>query len=169
MTATRVDVNVPGGSYEVLIEPGLAKKVGEHVRRVAPHTHALLAVDEGIADTHGPTVQASLEGAGYDVTVVPLRATEPDKTMPAVQRVHQAMLAAGGAFDRAAPVVACGGGIVGDTAGFAAATFLRGMPLVQVPTTLLAMVDAAIGGKTALTCRMAGSARTSSARSGSRG
>ena len=153
MTAARVvHVNLAGASHDITIEPGLLGRVGALVAGVAASPAALLAVDERIAGDHGATVLGSLREARYTATVAPLTARESAKTLDTVRSLYDVMLSAGaqgqGGLDRSSPVVALGGGIVGDTAGFAAATFMRGLPLVQVPTTLLAMVDAAIGGKT---------------------
>jgi 3-dehydroquinate synthase len=151
MTAARhVRVNLAGASYDITVEPGLLARVGRLVAGVAPAPGALLAVDDKIAGDHGAAARDSLRSAGFDVVVATLRAREALKTLDTVRGLYDAMLAGdeGASLDRDSPVVAVGGGIVGDTAGFAAATFMRGLPLVQVPTTLLAMVDAAIGGKT---------------------
>jgi 3-dehydroquinate synthase len=153
VTAARlVHVNLAGASHDITIEPGLLGRVGALVADAAASPAALLAVDEKIAGDHGAAVLGSLREAGFTVTVTPLLARESAKTLDTVRSLYDVMLSAGahgrGGLDRGSPVVALGGGIVGDTAGFAAATFMRGLPVVQVPTTLLAMVDAAIGGKT---------------------
>jgi len=141
-----VRVHIPGQEYAVEVAPGLLRRLGELVARVAPHEKALLAVDAKIADTHGAIAGRSLEEIGYQVTLIELTAAEREKTLPTVRRLYDAMLAA--KLERRSPVIALGGGVVGDTAGFAAATYLRGAPLIHAPTTLLAMVDASIGGKT---------------------
>jgi 3-dehydroquinate synthase len=141
-----IDVTLPTQSYRILIEPGVLEKVGEIARSVAPHTRAMLVVDSNIAEAHGRTVRASLEGAGYEIVDHKLIADEKRKALETVSAMYDAMLAA--RLERQSPVIALGGGVIGDVAGFAAATYLRGVPVVQVPTTLLAMVDASIGGKT---------------------
>ena len=146
MTATRIPVNVPGSVYDVIIDRGLLGQLGPLVHEVAPSRSALLVVDKTIASTHGRAALTSLQGAGVEPIVVELVAEESQKTIETAQQVYGAMLGAG--LDRRSPVIALGGGIIGDTAGFVAATYMRGVPLIQVPTTLLAMVDAAIGGKT---------------------
>lgn len=141
-----IDVNLPGRSYQILIEPGSMSRLGGIVRRVVGNRRATLAVDARIAATHGAAARASLEAAGYAVGVVEITAEESSKNLAAVRRLYDAMVAV--RVERGSPLVAMGGGVSGDLAGFAAATYLRGLPLVQVPTTLLAMVDASIGGKT---------------------
>lgn len=132
--------------YEIIIEPRGLDRLGEVTRTVAPSHRVILIADAQIAMTHGRRARRSLERAGYEIHLTQLAAEESNKTLEAVRNLYKAMLAA--QLDRTCPVIALGGGLVGDVAGFAAATFLRGLPLVQVPTTLLAMVDASIGGKT---------------------
>ncbi|MCH8823430.1 MAG: 3-dehydroquinate synthase [Planctomycetes bacterium] len=146
MSDITIPVNIPGANYKVIISPGLLERIGSIISEVAPSDKALLAVDKQITNTHGKLAQSSLRGAGFETTIIELVANEKYKTLETAQSVYQTMLAA--SLDRKSPVVALGGGIIGDTAGLAAATYMRGVPLIQVPTTLLAMVDAAIGGKT---------------------
>lgn len=143
-----LDVNLPSRSYEIIIEPGLLDGLGDRVRAVAPHRKAILAVDRRITETHGRRAVESLTSAGYDLITCELQADEKQKSLDIVRAIYDTMLRA--KLERSSPVIALGGGMVGDVAGFAAATYLRGVPLVHVPTTLLAMVDAAIGGKTAV-------------------
>ena len=142
----QVDVNLASESYSILIEPGLLRDLGGQVELVARHQSVLLAIDSNIASTHGRIAAESLRLRGFRVATHTLVAKETHKTLDAVHELYKAMLEA--RLERGSPVVALGGGIVGDIAGFAAATYLRGVPIVQVPTTLLAMVDASIGGKT---------------------
>ncbi len=151
---TTIVVNAAHAGYEVLIEPGLLGRVGRCAAEVAPHANALLAVDEQIAGRYGRRANASLKTAGYTTSTVPLPARESDKTLHAVEALYEVMLAA--RLERGSPVIALGGGIIGDIAGFAAATYLRGVPFLPVPTTLLAMVDSAIGGKTGVNVKLPG-------------
>jgi 3-dehydroquinate synthase len=141
-----IRVDLPDRGYDVRIEAGALETLGAFVSSLAPHARACLVVDARIADAHGARAEASLRDAGYDPIVHPIEADEREKRLATVERLYAVMLAA--RLERRSPVVAVGGGIVGDVAGFAAATYLRGVPLVQVPTTLLAMVDASVGGKT---------------------
>jgi 3-dehydroquinate synthase len=142
----RIDIKTASAHSSMLIEFGALRGLGETVRSCAPHSRALLAVDANVANTHGDAAAQSLTDAGYAVTIAPICAEETHKTIATAETLWAAMLRS--KMERTSPVIALGGGIVGDIAGFAAATFLRGVPLVQVPTTLLAMVDASIGGKT---------------------
>jgi 3-dehydroquinate synthase len=141
-----LEARLPTGRYDMIIETGVLERAGELVRQVAPHEQALLVVDSAVVNTAGVVVGAALESAGYRAVTVPLDASERFKTIDTVERVYGVMLEA--RLERGSPVIALGGGLVGDVAGFVAATYLRGVPVIQVPTTLLAMVDASIGGKT---------------------
>lgn len=137
------------GAYDISVRRGGLASLGEGLRGCLPGARTVvLAADAGVVQRWAPAAHASLEAAGLRAQVVPLEARESEKSMPAVERLWSAMLQAG--LQRGDALVALGGGIVGDLAGFAAATYLRGIPLVMAPTTLLAMVDASIGGKTAV-------------------
>jgi 3-dehydroquinate synthase len=140
-----VRVELAHRAYDVVIEPGALDRLGEHVRAVAAHARCALVADASVAGLWGERARASLEAAGYRVTRAELPSGETHKTLAAVQALYDALLAA--QLERRSPVIALGGGVTGDTAGFAAATYLRGVPLVQCPTTLLAMVDSSVGGK----------------------
>ncbi|MDY7108020.1 MAG: 3-dehydroquinate synthase [Planctomycetota bacterium] len=141
-----IEVALPRQRYRILIEPGLLECLGALVADAAPADRALLAVDHNVIDPHGGVARRSLRAGGCDLLVHELRAEERAKTLETVRSMYAAMLDY--RLERSSPVIAVGGGIVGDVAGFAAATYLRGVPLIHVPTTLLAMVDASIGGKT---------------------
>lgn len=141
-----IDVNLADRSYSILIESGLLARAGEFLRQVAPSDRAMLVVDSQITVTHGTQVCHALEQAGFSTVIHELKAEESGKTLEATRKIYATMLEA--KMERSSPVIALGGGIVGDVAGFAASTYLRGVPLIQIPTTLLAMVDASIGGKT---------------------
>src|SRR5262245_48551490 len=129
-----ITVHLPDNAYSILIEPGVLANLGEHVRRVAPHARCLLVMDANVVEPHGSTAKHSLEDAGYEVVAATHIADEKHKTLANVDALYRTMLAA--KLERRSPVIALGGGIVGDVAGFAAATYLRGVPLIQVPTTL---------------------------------
>ncbi len=140
-----VTVNLPHHVYDVTIDPGALERVGEIVRGVAPQARAALLADASVFDLHGETVRGSLQDAGYDVACDTLPAGERHKTLDTVREFYDLLLDA--ELERRSPVVALGGGVAGDTVGFVAATYLRGVPFVQCPTSLLAMVDASVGGK----------------------
>ncbi len=119
-----------------------------HAGLLAEGGLVLLVVDPAAASAAGDPLAERLEDAGLRVVRIEVSAGETQKTQPSVDRVLAAAIAAGA--DRTTPLIAVGGGCVGDLAAFAASVLLRGVPLILVPTTLLAMVDAAIGGKTAI-------------------
>jgi 3-dehydroquinate synthase len=141
-----VEVNLPQQSYRVIIEPGLVARLGVLVREVARPGRAALLADRALADTHAAVAAAAMRGAGYELLYRDLPAGEDHKNLDTVRDLYGALLDA--RLERSSPVVALGGGVVTDTVGFVAATYLRGVPLISCPTTLLAMVDASVGGKT---------------------
>ena len=140
-----VDLTLPHHRYQVRIGPGELDRLGEAVREVAPHRLGAAILDEGIETTHGRAAARSLDAAGYDTTVGVFTPSEGKKSLGSVRSLYDVLL--NHHLERRSPVVAVGGGITGDTVGFVAATYLRGVPFVQCPTTLLAMVDASVGGK----------------------
>ena len=145
MPTVKLDIPGKNHGYEVVIEPGAIDTLGERLAAVAPHARAGAVLDANIEQSHGRVALRALKRGGYDVTVGVMPATEKLKSLKTVQELLGVMLDA--KLERKSPVVAVGGGIVGDTAGYVAASYLRGVPFVQVPTTLLAMVDASVGGK----------------------
>jgi 3-dehydroquinate synthase len=143
-----IAVSLGPRSYRILVEPGILGRVGDELSRLGVGTRIALFSDRGILARHGAPVRKSLETAGFQVTVVELPEGEDAKTVEVARRGWDALLAAG--LDRGSTVVSLGGGAVGDLAGFVAATYMRGVNFVQLPTTLLAQVDASSGGKTAI-------------------
>ena len=140
-----VAIELPHDRYEVRIEPGALGRLGQWVRQVAPHQRAALMVVQTIGETFGQAAQQSLSTADYDVLTVPVPDGEQAKHLQTAHALYDALLEAH--MERRSPIVALGGGVITDTVGFVAATYLRGVPLIQCPTTLLAMVDASVGGK----------------------
>ena len=144
-------VEVPLGSraYSVLIGDGVLPSIGEHaVARLGSAAGRRCAVitDSNVAPLHSAPVLAGLENAGFAPVLITVPAGEASKSMTVAERVCDEMIAAG--LDRKSWVVALGGGVVGDLAGFVAAIYYRGIPFVQIPTTVIAQVDSAVGGKT---------------------
>ena len=143
----RVRLNGEQG-YQVHVGTGLVAALPSLLARECPaHRYAVIA-DERVAELHGTAVMQSLAGAGLDARMFTFPAGEWNKTRETWASLTDRMLAQ--RFGRDAAVIGFGGGVAGDLAGFVAATFMRGVPLVQLPTTLLAMVDASVGGKTGL-------------------
>lgn len=135
-------------SYDILVGSGLLAQVGARMQAAVPAGTAALIADEGADALFGDEVAASLKSAGFDAARITFPAGEQSKGLAALSALYDKLFAHG--LDRGSPLVALGGGVAGDLVGFAAATFKRGVPFVQLPTTLLAMVDAAVGGKTGI-------------------
>ena len=141
-----VAVTLPHHRYDVFIEPGVLARLGELVREVVPSaSRAAMIVDEGFEPHGGRDAARAMHRAGIDTTVAVMTPSEKKKSLGTVRSLLEVLLEA--RLERGHAVVAVGGGITGDTGGFVAAIYLRGVPLIQVPTTLLAMVDASVGGK----------------------
>ena len=136
----------PSAGYPLYVEAGVLRRLPALLGSHADAARYALITDETVAALHAPQLQADCAAAGLRVDAFVVPAGEASKTRDAWTSLTDRMLAAG--IGRDACVVAFGGGVIGDLAGFVAATYMRGVPVVQVPTTLLAMVDASVGGKT---------------------
>ncbi len=143
-----VRVELGDRSYDIAIGPGLLGGLGEVCRKVASGKQVLLVTDTTVDRLYGPAAESSLKAAGYRVARAVVPAGEDSKSGPQLFTLYDRAMEHG--LDRKSCVVALGGGVVGDLAGFMAATYLRGIRFIQVPTTLLAMVDSAVGGKTGI-------------------
>jgi 3-dehydroquinate synthase len=143
-----VRVELGPNSYEIRVGPGLLAQAGHWLKEMGFSDKAVIITDDIVRGLYGSALEAGLAAAGFDVTVLEVPAGERQKTLATAGRLYDGLnefLA-----ERATPILALGGGVTGDLAGFVAATFMRGIPYIQVPTTLLAMVDSSIGGKTAV-------------------
>lgn len=133
--------------YSILLERGLLAQTGKHCLPLfSTGTRAMVISDSNVFPLYGETVMDSLRQAGYEVHSCVFPAGEQSKLLSTVETFYRALAENG--FTRSDFIVALGGGVTGDMAGFAAATFLRGIDFVQIPTTLLAQVDSSVGGKT---------------------
>lgn len=142
-------VALPGREYDILIEKGLLDRAGEHCRAVLPKARRLAVVtDSNVAPLYLERLTVSVEKAGFAVKGITVPAGESSKSLEMLGYLYDEMLAFG--LSRTDAVVALGGGVVGDLAGFAAATVLRGVDYVQIPTTVLSQVDSSVGGKVAI-------------------
>jgi 3-dehydroquinate synthase len=137
--------------YRVLIAEGLLEQLGARVRRHVWGKTCAIITDSNVASLFVDRVEESLASAGFRSTLITISAGEKSKTLKQVGAICDRMIAAG--LDRRSFVVGLGGGVIGDISGFVAAIYHRGIPHVQVPTTLLAMVDSSIGGKTGVNTR----------------
>lgn len=148
----QVDVALAGRSYTIHIARGLLARIGETIKPVLRGRHLVIITDRSVAKLHLDTVQTSLRAAGLDVAEpIIIEPGEQTKSLASFETIIEALLDR--AMDRQASILALGGGVVGDLAGFAAATVLRGVDFIQVPTTLLAQVDSSVGGKTGVNSR----------------
>ena len=142
-------VHLPGRDYDIRIERGLLRRAGELCREALPKARRLAVVtDSNVGPLYAGTLGESLQNAGFEARGFTLPAGEPSKCAPALEQLWEGFAHFG--LTRTDAVIALGGGVVGDLAGFAAATFLRGVDFVQIPTTLLAQVDSSVGGKVAI-------------------
>ena len=141
-------VSTPTGHYQVQLVPGGLAHIGGLLRARGIGSKVVVVSDENVWPLYGSCVLRGLRQSRYTATPIVLPAGEQHKTLDSVRILYDRFVQAG--LDRGAAVIALGGGVVTDMAGFAASTFMRGVPLVQVPTTLLGMVDASVGGKVAV-------------------
>ncbi len=142
----RVEVGLGDRSYGIEIGPGLIGDAGRLIRPMLPRPVAAIVTDANVAAAHLPALQAGLAEAGIDAEALVLPPGEATKSMAELTRTVEWLLAR--RIERDDLVLAFGGGVIGDLAGFAAAVLRRGVGFVQIPTTLLAQVDSSIGGKT---------------------
>jgi len=144
----RIPVAVPGAFYDVEIGSGLLADVPERIAALTPSRRCALVTDEHVASIVGARLDSALASAGFDVAAFTVAAGEASKRWTVAGDLVEGFASA--KLGRDDFVIALGGGVIGDLAGFAAAVYLRGVDFVQVPTTLLAMVDSSVGGKTAV-------------------
>jgi len=143
-----VSVALGGRSYDVSIGQGLIDQAGAQLASFLPRRRTAVVTDSIVAERHGQRLIAALEAAGISVTMIVVPPGEETKSWDGLADVTDRLLALG--LDRGDVIIALGGGVVGDLAGFAAAIYKRGIDFIQVPTTLLAQVDSSVGGKTAI-------------------
>ena len=134
-------VKTPEGGYPIRIEPGMLSRIGNEIEALGLDGHVAVIANETVAPLYGEMLTEQLP----DAQMIVLPDGEAHKNLATVQRVYDSLLALGA--DRNTVIIALGGGVIGDTAGYVAATYMRGIPLLQIPTTLLSMVDSSVGGK----------------------
>jgi 3-dehydroquinate synthase len=140
-----VTVSLGSRSYRVLVGAGLLTKLGSHCAQLGLGRRCAIISDGNVAPLYAKAVQRSLSAAGFDSVLITVPAGETAKSLKTVQACYDRLAAH--RLERKSFVIALGGGVVGDLAGFVAATYLRGLAFVQIPTTLLAQVDSSVGGK----------------------
>jgi len=134
--------------YEVIIERGSISKCGEYISKITGSRKAVLITDDIVGGLYGDTVLSSLKNSGFDCSLFAFHNGEQSKCLAVFGEITDYLCKAG--ITRSDIIIALGGGVVGDITGFAAATYLRGVDYVQIPTTLLSQVDSSVGGKTAI-------------------
>jgi 3-dehydroquinate synthase len=147
----RLRVALGARSYDIVIGTGLLEQAGALMRPVLRQKRAVVVTDATVAALHLPRLVAGLDAAGIAHRAIVLPPGEQTKDFGHFQALAEDIL--GGGIERGTPLVALGGGVIGDLTGFTAATLLRGLDYVQIPTTLLAQVDSSVGGKTAIDTR----------------
>jgi 3-dehydroquinate synthetase len=148
---TTVRVDLAGRAYDILIGRGLLARLGTWIGELRPGAAAAIVTDEQVAHHHLAAAIAAAEAGGVKCARVIVPPGESSKSFALVQQICDRLLDA--KVERSDVVVAFGGGVVGDLAGFAAAILRRGLDYVQLPTTLLAQVDSSVGGKTGINAR----------------
>ena len=149
--ARRLALALSTGRYDVVVGNGLLERAGALLAPVLPQKRAVVVTDAAVADIHLPRLLEGLAAVAIDARVIVVPSGEASKSMAMYGAVVEQLL--DHAVERNTAVIALGGGVVGDLAGFAAATTLRGLPFVQIPTTLLSQVDSSVGGKTGINTR----------------
>ncbi len=144
----RFRVSGMGPAYDVIVEQGGIDRLGELLLERSLNGPVAIVTESNVGPLYAERAAKTLRAAGYETMVVSVPAGEAHKTLDSIQQMWRGFLQAG--LDRRSTVVALGGGVAGDMAGFAASTFMRGVSWVGVPTSLLAMVDASLGGKTGI-------------------
>src|SRR5262249_19687723 len=143
-----VNVGLSERAYDIAIGRGLVAELGARVAALRPGAAVAIVTDETVARHHLGAAEAALAAAGVRASPVRVPAGEASKSWPVLEDICEKLVAA--KIERGDLVLALGGGVVGDLAGFAAAIVRRGLSVVQVPTTLLAQVDSSVGGKTGI-------------------
>lgn len=143
-----IRVNLSSNSYTISIDKDLLVKIGDMVSKEKAPCKTLLITDKNIEKIYGNMVTESFRKNKFDIRLISLKPGEEQKTMETALTLYDACF--DHKLDRNSLIVALGGGVVGDISGFVAATFMRGIPFIQIPTSLLAQVDSSIGGKVAV-------------------
>ncbi len=148
MTGQDITIKTSGFAYRVIIEESSLASTGRAARLLLPSGRALLVSDTNVYSLYGEKVLQSLKAEKWQVDCLQIQPGEQAKTLAGASRLYDAAVDA--ELDRNSPIIALGGGVIGDLAGFVASTYLRGIPLIMIPTSLLAQVDSSVGGKVAV-------------------
>ncbi len=144
----QLDINLPGRSYPILIGENILQEQSRVLASYCPGGMAAVVSDEKVWSLHGPYLEEILKGLGLAYTAVIIPQGETSKSLAMLEKLYKEFFRCG--LKRLHAVLAFGGGVTGDLAGFAASTYMRGLPFIQIPTTLLSQVDSSVGGKVAV-------------------
>lgn len=143
-----LNVNIPGNSYDIVIEKGLFKNFGSEIKEVYHKTNIVVITDLNVFNLYGNALNEILEIEGFNINFIVVQPGEASKSLIQLEHIYSELTLHG--ITRSDLIVAFGGGVVGDLAGFAASTFMRGIQYIQIPTTLLSQIDSSVGGKVAI-------------------
>ncbi|HLG22008.1 MAG TPA: iron-containing alcohol dehydrogenase, partial [Candidatus Manganitrophaceae bacterium] len=146
MKAEKIHVDFGANSYDIVIGHRIRRQIGSYLKKLSVGEKVAVVTHSKIERLYGAEVMKSLKGSGYDPSLIRVPDGERYKNMEQIGRIYDRLIQ--DRFERKSTLVALGGGVIGDMTGFAAATYLRGISYIQVPTTVVAQVDAGIGGKT---------------------
>lgn len=141
-------INLTEKNYPIYIERDLLKNIGEEIKKIYSNKKIAIVTDENVDKFYGDLVKGSLENSGFTVSKIIVEPGEKSKSMEELMRLYNLLL--DNSITRGDLIIALGGGVIGDLTGFAASTLLRGIPYIQIPTSLLAQIDSSIGGKVAV-------------------
>jgi len=144
----KVRVRLGSNSYNIFIGLGLLTQTGARLKEIGFNDKLVIITDPTVKNLYGNTLKQSLTSSGFQVRILEVKEGEEQKSLETAGLLYHELT--GCYAERTTPILALGGGVIGDLSGFVAATYLRGVPLVQIPTTLLAQVDSSIGGKVAV-------------------
>ncbi len=143
-----ITVNTPGGVYKITIEENILKKAGKIIKKTVKPDKLFIVTDKNVEQLYGESLNETLDAEGFLHSGIALNPGEKSKNMRSLEKILSCMTKNG--VSRKSAVIAFGGGVIGDIAGFASAVYMRGIPYIGVPTTLLSQIDSSIGGKTAV-------------------
>ena len=143
-----IDIKLKGGSYNIIIDHGLIKEIGSAISKIYNGDKIAIITDENVNKYYGDIVEKSLKSKGYNTLKIVIPPGERSKSVESLLKLYSDLLEF--KINRGNLIVALGGGVVGDLTGFCASTLLRGIPFIQIPTSLLAQIDSSIGGKVAV-------------------
>lgn len=146
-------VNLPNHSYQIIVKKGALDNCGQWVKSLWKEQKIAIITDSNVEKLYADKVKQELNGVGFEAEVLVVPAGEKSKSLQYASDLYDQLADLG--FTRSDGIIALGGGVVGDLAGFVASTFMRGLHFLQIPTTLLAQVDSSIGGKTAVNTQKA--------------